>query len=76
MGLPMAVKACGVPCYLAKASAPSPPYCGLGAEFSAPDIFARIADNARSVGAPRLEPRPLDPASPRGLASSAALDRP
>ena len=39
-------------------------------------IFAGTADNAQSVGAPRLEPRPLDPASPRGLASSAVIDRP
>ena len=30
----------------------------------------------QSVGGPRLEPRPLDPASPHGLADSAALDMP
>ena len=40
------------------------------------DIFAGIADNVLSVGAPNLEPRLLGPASPRGLAGSAVLDRP
>ena len=38
--------------------------------------LAGTADSAQSVGAPRLEPRPLDPASPRGLADFAALGKP
>ena len=49
-------------------------------EVSAPNSLRLISSQglliAQSVGAPRLEPRPLDPASPRGLAGSAALDRP
>ena len=76
MGLPMAVRACGVPYCPVEASAPSPLCCGLGAELSALDIFAKTAGSAQSVGAPRLEPRPLDPASPCGLAGSAALGMP
>ena len=75
MGLPIAVRACGAPCCLVKASAPSPLCRSLGAELSALDTFAGIADNVRSVGAPRLEPRPLGPASLRGLVSSAVLGR-
>ena len=49
-------------------------------EVSAPDSLRLISSQkllvAQSVGVPRLEPRPLDPTSPRGLAGSAALDRP
>ena len=72
----MAVRACGVLCCPVEALAPSPPCGGLGAELSALDTFAGIADNVQSVRMPRLKPRPPDPASPRGLAGSAALDMP
>ena len=76
MGLPTVVRACGVPCCLAEASAPSRPCLGLSVELSALDTFAGTADNEQSVGAPCLEPRPLGPASPRWFAGSAALDTP
>ena len=75
MGLPTVVKACDVPCCPVEASAPGHPCGGLGVEPSALGIFAGTADNAQSVGAPCLEPRPLDPVSPRGLAGFAALGR-
>ena len=76
MGFPTVVRACGGPCCLVKASAPSPLCRSLGAELSALDTFAGIADNVRSVGAPRLEPRPLGPASLRELAGFVALGMP
>ena len=63
----MAVRGCGAPCCLVEASAPSPLCCGLDVGSSALDIFAGIADNVLSVGAPRLKPHPLGLASPRGL---------
>ena len=72
----MAVGACGGPCCPVGASAPSPLCRGLGVGLSAPDTFVKTDGSTRSVGAPRLEPRPLDPASPRGLAGSAALSTP
>ena len=72
----MAVRACGGPCCPVEALAPSPLCRGLGAGLSAPDTFVKTAGSAQNVGALRLEPRPLDPASSRGLASSAALDMP
>ena len=40
------------------------------------DIFVGIADNALSVGTPRLEPRPLGLASPRRLADFVGPDKP
>ena len=76
MDLPMVVRACGVLCCPVEASAPSPLCRYLSAGLSAPDTFVKTAGSAWSVGAPRLEPRPLGPASPRGLAGSTALDRP
>ena len=52
----------------------------LFVEVSAPDSLRLLSSQrllvALSVGAPRLEPRPLDPASPRGLAGFAALGMP
>ena len=72
----MAVRACGGPCCPVEASAPSPLCRGLGAGLSVSDTFVKTAGSAQSVGALRLEPRPLDPASPRGLAGSAALGKP
>ena len=59
-----------------EASAPSPLCRGLGAGLSAPDTFVEIAGSAQSGGAPRLEPRPLGPSSPRELAGSTALGMP
>ena len=76
MGLPTVARACGGPCCPVEASAPSPLCRGLSAGLSAPDTFVETAGSAQSVGAPRLEPRPLDPASPHGLADSAALGMP
>ena len=52
------------------------PFVEVSAPDSVLDIFAKTAGSAQSVGALRLEPRPLDPASPRGLAGSSALGMP
>ena len=65
-----------IPCCHVEASAPGPLCRGLDVGSSALDIFAGIAGNVRSAGAPRLEPRPLGLASPRGLACFAAPDKP
>ena len=40
------------------------------------DTFIRTAGSAQSGGAPRLEPRPLGPASLRELAGFVALGMP
>ena len=50
--------------------------CGGPCCLSALDIFAKTAGSTQSAGVPRLEPHPLDPASLRGLAGSAALGMP
>ena len=52
------------------------PFVEVSTPDSVLDIFAKTAGSAQSVGALRLEPRPLDQARTRGLAGSAALDRP
>ena len=72
----MAVRACGDPCCPVGASAPSPLCRGLGAGLSALDIFVKTASSTQSVGVPRLEPRPLGPASLRELAGFVALGMP
>ena len=72
----MEVRACGGPYCPVEASAPSPLCRGLGAGLSVPDTFVETAGSTQSVGAPHLEPRQLDPASPRGLAGFAALSMP
>ena len=72
----MVVRACGGPCCPVEASAPSPLFRGLGAGLSALDTFVEIAGSVQSGGAPRLEPRPLGPASLRELAGFVALDMP
>ena len=72
----MVVRACGGPCCPVEASVPSPLCRGLGAGLSAPDTFVKTAGSAQSVGAPRLEPRPLGPASLRELVGFVALGMP
>ena len=76
MGLPMVVRACGVPCCHVEASAPGPLCRGLDVGSSALDIFAGIADNVLSVGAAHLKARLLGLTSPRGLVGFAAPDKP
>ena len=52
------------------------PFVEVSAPDSVLDIFAKTAGSAQSLGAPRLEPRPLGPASLRELAGFIALDMP